>query len=75
MGPVRRIGPIKIPSIVLIEGPNDSGKSVLSQQYVYGALQSGLRVYYVTMESGYRQLLKSMEDVSFNVKHYFPMVT
>jgi flagellar protein FlaH len=67
----RRIGPIKIPSIVLIEGPNDSGKSVLSQQYVYGALQSGLRIYYVTTESGYRQLLKNMEDLSFNVKYYF----
>ncbi|MCS7135793.1 MAG: ATPase domain-containing protein [Nitrososphaerota archaeon] len=67
----RRIGSIKIPSIVLVEGPNDSGKSVLSQQYVYGALQNGLRVYYVTTESGYRQLIKSMEDISFDVKYYF----
>ncbi|MEM2910151.1 MAG: ATPase domain-containing protein [Halobacteria archaeon] len=67
----RKIGSIKIPSILLIEGPNDSGKSVISQQYVYGALQSGLRAYYVTTESGYRQLLRNMQDLSFDVKYYF----
>jgi len=67
----RKIGELRIPFLCLIEGPNDSGKSVLAQQYVYGALRCGCRTLFITTESGVRGLLKSMEEISLSVKIYY----
>jgi len=50
-------GGIPIPSLILIEGGHGTGKSVLAQQLAYGALKSGLRVYYITTESTVREFL------------------
>lgn len=67
----RRIGAIKLPFLWIIEGPNDSGKSVLAQQYAYGALNSGCRLLYITTETGIRGLLKNMREISLDVTRYF----
>lgn len=67
----RKIGELRIPFLCLIEGPNDSGKSVLSQQYAYGALNCGLRVLYITTETGIRGLLESMEEINLPVKEHY----
>lgn len=66
----RKIGELRIPFLCLIEGPNDSGKSVLTQQYVYGALKCGFKTLYITTESGIRGLLKSMDEISLSVLVY-----
>lgn len=67
----RKIGELRIPFLCLIEGPNDSGKSILSQQYVYGALRCGFKTLYITTETGVRGLIKNMEEVSLSVKDYY----
>lgn len=67
----RKIGELRIPFLCLIEGPNDSGKSVLTQQYVYGALKCGFKTLYITTESGIKGLLESMEEISLSVKEYY----
>lgn len=67
----RKIGELRVPFLCLIEGPNDSGKSVLTQQYVYGALRCGFKTLYITTESGIKGLLKSMDEISLSVKEYY----
>lgn len=67
----RKIGHIRFPAIFLIEGPNNSGKSVIAQQYIYGALQSGYKAYYITTESSSKQLIDNMENLSFDVRYQF----
>jgi len=67
----RRIGGIPFPSLTLIEGPNDSGKSVLSQQICYGALRSGYKVMYITTESTARGLLSHMLSLGWDVSYHF----
>jgi flagellar protein FlaH len=64
-------GGIPVPSMLLVEGDNGSGKSVLAQQVAFGALRSGLRVYYVTTEATVKELILQMENLSFNVKKFF----
>ncbi len=67
----RRIGGISLPSLIVIEGPNDSGKSVLSYQIIYGALSMGLKVCLISSEGGGRIIVKNMESLSFNVKRHY----
>jgi len=67
----RKIGAIKLPFLWIIEGPNDSGKSVLAQQYTYGALNAGYKLLYITTEIGIRGLLKNMKEISLDVTQYF----
>ena len=61
------MGGIPIPSLTLIEGPNDAGKSVLSQQTAFGALTMGLGVRYITTENTFGTLVKQMDSLSFTV--------
>jgi len=63
----RKVGDIQIPSLCLVEGANDSGKSVFCMQYCYGALQSGLRCNYITTETSMRNLVQDMGNLSWNV--------
>ena len=67
----RKIGGIPIPSLTLIEGPNDSGKSVLVQQLAYGALKNGFRVVYITTETSVKSLLSHMRGLNWDVDDYF----
>jgi len=56
---------------MLIEGANDTGKSVVAQQLAYGALRSGLRVTYITTENTIKSLISQMLSLSFDVRPYF----
>lgn len=67
----RRIGGIALPSLILIEGPNDSGKSALTQQIIYGALESGLRVCLFSTEGSGKTIVRNMENLSFTAKRHF----
>lgn len=64
-------GGIPVPSLLLVEGDHGTGKSVVVQQIAYGALKSGLRVYYITTESTVRELLLQAKRVSFDMTNYF----
>ena len=58
-------------SLSLIEGQSDSGKSVLLQQLVFGALEAGFRIVYYTTENTTRSFLRQMDSLNLNVTDYF----
>ena len=64
-------GGLRLPTLTLIEGPNDSGKSVLAYQFCYGALQCGYNVCFITTEQTLRGLINTMESLSYDVRKYF----
>lgn len=67
----RRTGGIPLPSLTLVEGPNDSGKSVIVQQLTWSALNSGYKVCYITTEDTVRGLLSHMKSLSWHVDDFF----
>jgi len=64
-------GGIPIGSLTLIEGPNDSGKSVLTQQLLWGAAQQGFHIAVYTTENTIKTLLKQMDSLALNVTDFF----
>ncbi|MDW8360672.1 MAG: ATPase domain-containing protein, partial [Candidatus Caldarchaeum sp.] len=66
----RKIGPIKIPALCLVEGPNDSGKSVLVLQYCYGALLTGYSCYLLTTESSMKSVRDDMKSLSWDTTYH-----
>jgi flagellar protein FlaH len=62
---------LPLQSLTLIEGENDTGKSVLTQQIMYGAMKQGLSVDLFTTENTTRSFLKQMESMSLDVSEYF----
>lgn len=66
----RKIGPIKTPALCLIEGPNDSGKSVMTLQYCYGSLLSGFNCYLLTTESSMRGIKDGMAGLSWDPTYF-----
>ena len=58
-------------SLSLIEGQSDSGKSVLLQQLIWGALQENFRIAYYTTENTTRSLLRQMESLGMNIMDHF----
>ncbi|MHC1610529.1 MAG: archaellum protein ArlH [Candidatus Methanospirareceae archaeon] len=64
-------GGIPAGSLTLIEGSNDTGKSVLTQQLMWGGLQQGFSFATYTTENTIKSLLKQMESLSLDVSDYF----
>jgi len=64
-------GGIPLGTLTLIEGENDTGKSVLCQQFVYGALISGYTIAYYTTENTTKSLLKQMESLSLDISDFY----
>ena len=64
-------GGMPIPSLILVEGNNDSGKTILAQQLLYGALTQGHRVTAVTTENTTRSFLAQMKILHLNVEKPF----
>jgi len=67
----RQLGDIPLPSLCLVEGGNDTGKSVLLQQLSWDALCNGLKVSYITTEGATKVLLNQFNSLSFTVSSYF----
>ncbi len=67
----RRIGGFPYPTLTLVEGANDTGKSVFVQQVTYGALKNCYRVRYITTENTIRSLLRDMRSLTYDVREYF----
>ncbi|HEY31698.1 MAG TPA: flagellar accessory protein FlaH [Dehalococcoidia bacterium] len=57
-------------SLSLIEGQPDSGKSVLSQQMIWGSLRNGYKVAIFTTENSVRSLLTQMQSLNLDVTNY-----
>lgn len=58
-------------SLTLIEGENDTGKSVLTQQIMWAALKEGLDVDLFTTECTVRSFLSQMELMNLAISDYF----
>ena len=58
-------------SLTLIEGQSEAGKSVLTQQLVWGALRDGKRVAYYTTENTVQSLLRQMKSLNQDITDYF----
>ncbi|MEX2246976.1 MAG: ATPase domain-containing protein [Dehalococcoidia bacterium] len=58
-------------SLILIEGQSNAGKSVVTQQLVNGALESGCRCALFTTENTPRSLFRQMESLSLDVSDFF----
>jgi flagellar protein FlaH len=66
-------GGIPAGSLTLIEGQSEAGKSVLTQQLVWGGLQDGKRVAYYTTENTTRSLMRQMSSLSLDITDFFLM--
>lgn len=58
-------------SLTLIEGQPDSGKSVLTQQMLWGTLGSGHKAALFTTENTARSLIKQMQSLNLDVVDYY----
>jgi len=62
---------IPLGSLVLIEGENDTGKSVLCQQLVFGGLNQLHRMAYYSTENTIKSMLMQMESLSLDVSDFY----
>src|SRR5690554_7439984 len=62
---------LPLQSLSLIEGENDTGKSVLTQQIIWGALKQGFNVDLFSTENTSKSFLTQMESMSFDISDYF----
>lgn len=60
-------GGLPIGSLILIEGASGAGKSVLSQQIIWGALQEGFRATLFTTENTVKSLMSQMTSIDLDV--------
>ena len=58
-------------SLVLIEGSSNSGKSVITQQLIHGALNGGFRCVLYTTENTSRSLFRQMSSLSLDVTDFY----
>jgi len=64
-------GGIPAPNLLLIEGPRGSGKTVLTQQIIYGALKNNYRVIVISTELGIREYLSQSKMVSLDIRKWY----
>lgn len=64
-------GGVPLSSLSLIEGDNDTGKSVLTQQILWGGLGQGYKIACYTTENTLKSLLSQMDSLSLSVSDYF----
>lgn len=60
-------GGIPVGSLTLIEGESDAGKSVLSQQIMWGAIADLHRIIVFTSENTVKSLNKQMDSLGLNI--------
>lgn len=63
-------GGIPYGSLTLLDGQSDSGKSVVSQQIIWGSLQSGLRATLYTTENTPKSFVRQMRSLNLDIMDY-----
>ncbi len=58
-------------SLILIEGSSNAGKSVVTQQFMHGALNGGFRCVIYTTENTSRSLFRQMASLSLDVTDFY----
>lgn len=64
-------GGIPVGSLVLLEGQSDSGKSVVSQHFTHGSLNTRMSAAYYTTENTVKSLMTQMSSLNLDVTDYF----
>jgi flagellar protein FlaH len=64
-------GGIPVGSLTLLEGPSDSGKSVIAQQMIWGSLNSGHHVKVFTTENTVKSIIRQMDSLGLGVMDYY----
>lgn len=62
---------LPLESLTLIEGENDTGKSVITQQIIWGAMKAGLCVDLFSSENTTKSFISQMESMSLDISDYF----
>ena len=62
---------IPLRSLTLIEGEHDSGKSVLTQQIMWGGMKQGLCIDIFSSETTLKNFLSQMETMSLDISDYY----
>lgn len=57
-------------SLILFEGKDGAGKSVLCQRFLYALLKNGLKVTYISTELNTLDFIKQVESINYSVKKY-----
>ena len=63
-------GGIPVASMTLVEGENDSGKSVLAQQMIWGSLYDGYRSILYTSENTVKSFVRQMNSLSLDISDF-----
>ena len=63
-------GGIPLGSLTLVEGESDSGKSVISQQMIWGSLHDGFDVVLYTSENTVKSFTRQMNSLSLEVTDF-----
>ncbi|MFZ0545849.1 MAG: response regulator [Candidatus Promineifilaceae bacterium] len=63
-------GGIPLGSLTLIEGSSGAGKSVLSQQMIFGSLSDGFNLSLFTSENDVKSLVKQMRSLDLDILDY-----
>ncbi len=63
-------GGIPAGSLILIEGQSDSGKSVLTQQLIWGSLYDGFNVVLYTTENTIKSFTRQMTSLSLDITDF-----
>jgi len=62
---------IPLHSLTLIEGEHDSGKSVFTQQIVWGGMKQGLNIDIISSETTPQNFLTQMETMNLDISDYY----
>jgi len=63
-------GGIPLGTLTLVEGQSDSGKSVLTQQMLWGSLKNGCTAIIITTENTAKSLVTQMQSLSLDITDY-----
>jgi flagellar protein FlaH len=63
-------GGIPLRTLTLVEGQPDSGKSVLTQQMVWGSLHKGCTAVIITTENTVKSLVTQMQSLNLDITDY-----
>ena len=63
-------GGVPIGSLTLIDGDSHSGKSVLSQQMIWGSLRDGFQLSLFTTENTVKSLITQMQSLNLDILDY-----
>jgi flagellar protein FlaH len=66
-------GGIPVGSLTLIEGTSGAGKSVLSQQIIWGSLREGFSVSLFTSENSVKSLVSQMQSIDLDILDFLLM--